>query len=54
MGQALFEFERQRKIYTVSELSQQIRNRLEQQFPDVWVSGEISNLRGAASGLGAA
>ena len=50
MGQALFEFERQRKIYTVSELSQQIRNGLEQQFPDVWVSGEISNLRGAASG----
>ena len=50
MPQALFDFQSQRKIYSVSELSQEIRNRLEQQFPDVWVTGEVSNFHGATSG----
>ncbi len=40
----------ERKIYSVTELSAALRELLEQKFPDVWVAGEISNLRGAASG----
>jgi exodeoxyribonuclease VII large subunit len=39
-----------RKIYSVAELSQEIRNLFERQFPDVWVAGEVSNFRAAASG----
>jgi len=50
MEQALFEFKPQRKIYSVSELSQEIRAVFEDQFPDVWVTGEISNYRPAGSG----
>jgi exodeoxyribonuclease VII large subunit len=50
MGQSLFDFQPQRKIFSVSELSREIRNRLERAFPDVWVTGEISNLRPATSG----
>src|SRR5579863_5086030 len=50
MGQVLFDFQPQRKIFRVSELSREIRNRLERDFPDLWVTGEISNLRSAPSG----
>lgn len=50
MEQALFEFKPQRKIYTVSEISQEIRGVFEDQFPDIWVTGEISNYRPAGSG----
>jgi exodeoxyribonuclease VII large subunit len=50
MGQVLFDFQSQRKIFSVSELSREIRNRLERDFSDVWVTGEISNLRPATSG----
>jgi len=50
MGQVLFDFQPQRKIFRVSELSREIRNRLERDFPDLWVTGEISNLRPAPSG----
>jgi exodeoxyribonuclease VII large subunit len=50
MEQALFEFKPQRKIYSVSELSQEIRAVFEDQFSDVWVTGEISNYRPASSG----
>ncbi len=39
-----------RQIYTVSELTARIRDVLEGEFPDVWVQGEISNLRAAPSG----
>jgi len=39
-----------RRIYSVAELSQEIRSLLEKQFPDVWVTGEVSNLRAAGSG----
>lgn len=35
---------------TVSELTREIKNRLETHYPDVWVSGEISNCRPARSG----
>ena len=50
MGQAFFDFKPQRKIYSVFELSQEIRAVVEEQFPDVWVTGEISNYRPANSG----
>lgn len=38
------------EIFTVSELNRQARLLLEQRFPLLWVSGEISNLTRAASG----
>lgn len=38
------------RILTVSELTTQIRRSLEDQFPAVWVEGEISNLRCPSSG----
>jgi exodeoxyribonuclease VII large subunit len=37
-------------IYTVSELTRQIKNSLEGLFPNIWVEGEISNLRIPSSG----
>ena len=37
-------------IYTVSELTRCIKTLLEQEFPLVWLSGEISNLRTPVSG----
>jgi exodeoxyribonuclease VII large subunit len=39
-----------RYILTVSELTQEIKSTLEMKFPDVWVEGEISNLRIPPSG----
>ena len=50
MGQVTFDFQPQRKIFTVSELSLEIKALLEKRFPDVWVTGEVSNFRGATSG----
>jgi len=50
MDQASFDFKSQRKIYTVSEISEEIRALFEDQFPDLWVTGEISNYRPAGSG----
>jgi exodeoxyribonuclease VII large subunit len=35
----------QRKIYSVSELSAEIRDMLERRFIDVWVEGELSNFK---------
>jgi exodeoxyribonuclease VII large subunit len=40
----------QRKIYSVSELSFEIREMLERRFIDVWVEGEISNFKSSAAG----
>jgi len=37
-------------IYSVSQITRFIKNRLEAEFPDVWVEGEISNLRTPVSG----
>jgi exodeoxyribonuclease VII large subunit len=39
-----------RRIFSVAELVSLIRGRLENDHPDVWVEGEISNLRPAPSG----
>ena len=39
-----------RRIYTVSELTADIKKLLEERFSLVWVSGEISNFRMPASG----
>jgi len=39
-----------RQIFTVSEINQLIKGTLETQFADVWIQGEISNLRIPASG----
>jgi len=40
----------QRRIFSVSELNAAIRGLLDAEFPDVWVSGEISGLKLATSG----
>ncbi len=50
MSQPLLNFGPIRKIFSVSELSQGIKNLLEREYPDVWVTGEVSNFRPAASG----
>ncbi|MGH9325712.1 MAG: exodeoxyribonuclease VII large subunit [Terriglobia bacterium] len=50
MNQAAFTFEIPRRVYTVSALTQEIRNVLEPKFLDVWVMGEVSNFRAASSG----
>jgi exodeoxyribonuclease VII large subunit len=39
-----------RLIYTVSQLTRQIKEILEEEFPAVWVEGEISNFRAYPSG----
>jgi len=39
-----------RYILTVSELTREIKDILEDRFPDIWVEGEISNLRIPPSG----
>jgi exodeoxyribonuclease VII large subunit len=40
----------QRKIYSVSELSAELRDLLERRFTDVWVEGELSNFQASAAG----
>lgn len=40
----------ERKVYSVSGLTAQIKELLEQSYPFVWISGEISNIRMPASG----
>src|SRR5215831_3420799 len=42
--------ELQRKIYSVSELSFQIRDMLERRFIDIWVEGELSNFKTSSAG----
>ena len=39
-----------RDIYTIARLNREIRTLLEQQFPLLWVEGEVSNLSRPASG----
>ncbi len=46
----LFPAEQLRKVLSVSELTGQIRGLLEKQIGQVWVSGEITNLRVQSSG----
>ncbi|MGO9274659.1 MAG: exodeoxyribonuclease VII large subunit [Terriglobia bacterium] len=50
MDQSLFDFQPARNTYSVSALTREIQGLLESKFLDVWVEGEISNLRVAASG----
>src|SRR5207248_5559790 len=40
----------QRKIYSVSELSVEIRDMLERRFIDIWVEGELSNFKTSTAG----
>ena len=40
----------ERRIYSVAEVTADIRERLEEGFSDVWIMGEISNARAAPSG----
>lgn len=39
-----------RRIFTVSEVTKDLRQLLEDNFPSLWISGEISNFKAAASG----
>ena len=50
MDQFAFDFAPARRVFSVSELNSAIRGALEQEFPDVWVSGEISGVKLATSG----
>ena len=50
MSQSLFEFTNQRKILSVSELTQLVKGLFEKNFAEVWVEGEVSNFRPASSG----
>ncbi len=50
MEQFVLQFGPQRRTLTVSELNAEIRGLLDQEFSDVWVSGEISGVKLAASG----
>ena len=45
-----FDLAPERRIFTVSELNAAVRAVLDQEFRDVWVSGEISGLKLATSG----
>jgi len=51
VDQFAFDFAPARRVvYSVAELNSAIRAALERDFPDVWVSGEISGVKLAASG----
>lgn len=39
-----------RRIWSVAELVSEVRDHIEREYADVWVEGEISNLRSAPSG----
>jgi exodeoxyribonuclease VII large subunit len=48
--QFALEFAPQRRVYSVSELNAAIRELLDREFQDIWVSGEISGVKLASSG----
>lgn len=50
MSQIPLDLVPEKKLYTVAELSLALKELLETSFPDVWVTGEVSNFRAAASG----
>ncbi len=50
MSQGDLTFAPERRIFSVSELNLEIKGLLEKRFPDIWVTGEVSNYRGATSG----
>jgi len=39
-----------RNVFTVSDVSRRIKELIEREFTDVWVEGEVSNLRSSAAG----
>jgi len=45
-----FDLTPQRRVFTVSELNGAIRATLDEEFPDIWVTGEISGFKLATSG----
>jgi exodeoxyribonuclease VII large subunit len=49
-SQNLFASSPPRQIFTVSELTSLVRTSLELQFQDIWLEGEVSNLRAPGSG----
>jgi exodeoxyribonuclease VII large subunit len=46
----LFPVEATRKVFSVSEITEQIRRLLEKNFGTIWVGGEVTNLRAQSSG----
>ena len=48
--QLAFSLEPARRIYTVSELNEQLQRLIDQQFRGIWVAGEVSGVKQAASG----
>jgi exodeoxyribonuclease VII large subunit len=50
VDQFAFDFAPARRIYSVGELNAAIRATLEEEFPDIWVAGEISGVKLATSG----
>jgi len=46
----LFPLEQTRRVYTVNEITGSIRRLLEEEFEQIWVTGEITNLRVQSSG----
>jgi len=50
MGETFTQLAQEVKIYSVSELTQQIQQLIEGRFDSVWVEGEISNFRSPISG----
>jgi exodeoxyribonuclease VII large subunit len=50
VDQFAFDFAPARRVFSVTELNAAIRAALENEFPDVWVSGEISGAKLAPSG----
>ena len=50
VDQFAFDFAPARRVYSVTELNAAIRETLDSEFPDIWVSGEISGVKLAASG----
>src|SRR5688572_11636907 len=46
----LFPTEQTRRVLSVSELTEQVRRLLEKQVGQVWVTGEVTNLRAQSSG----
>ncbi|MCL4785482.1 MAG: exodeoxyribonuclease VII large subunit, partial [Verrucomicrobia bacterium] len=46
----LFPPEQTRRVWSVSELTEQVRRVLERQVGQVWVTGEVTNLRAQSSG----
>ena len=46
----LFPLEQTRKVLSVTELTRQIKRLLEKQVGEIWVTGEVTNLRSQSSG----